>query len=123
MNIKGFSQKEQEALLDLLILGMYSDGHLASAEDARIQKLTESLDLPGEYGRQQFLDAAFNRARQRPGGIAAREGIAAMGAAFSSPAHRQQACAALAELLGSDQEITESEREFLHSVRTVFDAE
>ena len=123
MNITGFSQQEKEALVDLLILGMYSDGHLASAENVRIKKLTSELGLPTDYERQLFLDAAFNRARQRQTGAgSAREGISELAPLFASESHRKEACQALEELLGSDHQVTESEQNFLNSVRTVFNA-
>ncbi|MEI6727854.1 MAG: hypothetical protein WCN81_16750, partial [Actinomycetes bacterium] len=35
MNLPDFTNEQREALLDLLVLAMYADGHLASAEEAR----------------------------------------------------------------------------------------
>ena len=45
VNTKGFSAEQQSALLDLLVLGMYQDRHLALAEDRRVQSLLKSFDF------------------------------------------------------------------------------
>lgn len=121
MKIKTFTAAEKEALLDLMISGMYSDRHIAAAEDARISALLDQLGFATDYDREQALDAAFARARQRlPGSEDGSASITRLAAAFSSAGHRRQACEALEELLGSDQQVTESERKFLDQVRTIF---
>lgn len=123
MNLENFTREEKQALLHLLVLGIYSDRHIAAAEDARLRKLTDEIDLASDYERQQLLDAAFTRARQQQPGIApAGAAIQELRERFSTPLKRQEACLALEELLGSDQQVTESERTFLNSVTAAFRA-
>src|SRR5579863_7237134 len=61
MNVTGFNQDQKQALLDLLILGMYADHKLTSNKDARIDQLVDSFTFPSDYERDQFSDAAFTR--------------------------------------------------------------
>ena len=122
MNVKTFSKAEKEALLDLLLAGMYSDAHVASEEDARIKKLLEEFHFDNDYRQELVLNAALTRVRQRaaqPDGL--RTQLNTLVEAFSNPAHRQQACEALEELLGSDQQITQSEQNFLNMARTLLE--
>ena len=123
MNVRDFSTEEKQALLDLLLAGMYSDAHVASAENERIERLLKEFEASGDYERDLLLNEALTRARQRTGTQANnQEYVGQLAEAFSSPAHRQQACEALEELLGSDQQVTQSEQNFLNLVRTVFSA-
>ena len=60
MHPKEFTTTQQHALLDLAMLAMYADGHLASAEDARVHRLLEMLGHGTEYDRNQQYDAAVS---------------------------------------------------------------
>ena len=121
MNLQGFTELQKQALLDLLVLGMYSDRHLASAEDDRLERLLASFQFPTDYARQQFVDASFTRVRQRP--ITA-EGVRAfvgeLAALFPDQATRLLAVEALENLLASDQRVTEEETRFGAVVKEVF---
>ena len=67
MNITGFSQEQKQALFDSLIVGMYADHNLVSAEDDRIQKVLDAFQFQSDYERQAFSDAAFTRASRQAG--------------------------------------------------------
>src|SRR5690242_8559003 len=67
MNITGLTQEQKQALLDLLIIGMYADHNLASAEDERVRRLLDTFKFPSEYERDKFSDAAFTRASRQSG--------------------------------------------------------
>jgi len=43
IDLTGFSTTQKQALFDLLILAMYADGHLSSAEDEQLQKLLAAM--------------------------------------------------------------------------------
>ena len=43
MNVIGLNQEQKQALLDLLIIGMYADHNLASAEGERIEQLLDAF--------------------------------------------------------------------------------
>ena len=114
MNTKGFSDDQKAALLDLLILGMYQDGHIAAAEDDRVKLLASSFELGSDYARQQFIDASFgrvNRHQRTPEAI--RSAVFESGSAFRDEKQRRQALDALAELLASDNRVTNEENRFL----------
>lgn len=113
MNTKGFSDEQKAALTDLLVLGMYQDRHVATAEDERIKTLLASFDLGSEYARQQFVDAAFARVNQhQQTAESVRSTIFECAAKFKE-AQRKQALDALAELLASDNKVTNEENRFL----------
>ena len=114
MNTKGLSDGQKAALIDLLILGMYQDGHIAAAEDARVNLLLASLNLPTDYARQQFLDASFGRANQHQGTAeSVRNAVFHCASHFKSEPQRRQALDTLAELLASDSKVTNEENTFL----------
>jgi len=48
MNITEFTQEQKQALFDLLVVGMYADCNLASAEDDRGQKVLDAFQF-GSY--------------------------------------------------------------------------
>lgn len=118
MNTKGFSDEQKAALTDLLILGMYQDGHIAAAEDSRVNLLLASFELSSEYARQQFADASFGRVNKHLGTPeSVRSAVLECVSHFKSEAHRHQALDALAELLASDNRVTTQENTFLVMVR------
>lgn len=114
MNTKGFSDEQKAALADLLILGMYQDGHIAAAEDARVNLLLASFQLPSDYARQQFTDASFGRVNKHLGTPeAVRSAVFECASHFKSEAQKRQAVGILAELLASDNRVTTQENTFL----------
>jgi uncharacterized tellurite resistance protein B-like protein len=122
VNTKDFSDEQKAALLDLLVLGMYQDSHIASAEDKRLKALLDSFDLGSEYARQQFADASFARvSRHQKTPEAIRSAAFDYGAKFKDAKQRQQAVNALAELLVSDNRITPEENRFLVMIQETFE--
>jgi len=121
MNITGFTDTQKERLLDILLLGMYSDAHVARSEEARVQKLLDALHFPSSHARNQYADVAIARVRDHlaaPGDLAGI--IARMESTFSAPDVRRKAVEALDEILASDSKMTSHECEFLASVRKAF---
>ena len=57
MEISRLTESQRRALLDLLILAMYADGHLDLGEDARLQRLLTSMGVDTEYDRDRELAA------------------------------------------------------------------
>ena len=117
VNTKGFSAEQQSALLDLLVLGMYQDRHLALAEDRRVQSLLKSFDFGSDYERQQFADASFARIHAMPKTPEAiRSAVFASAVHFKDQKQRRQALDTLADLLASDSKVTTEENQFLQTV-------
>ena len=118
MNTKGFSDEQKAALTDLLVLGMYQDRHLASAENEQVKRLLASFEFPSDYAQQQFVDAAFARVNKHPQTEEAiRSSVFECAAKFETEAHRRKAFGTLAELLASDNNVTGDENRFIAIVR------
>lgn len=114
VNTKGLSEELQSALTDLLVLGMYQDGHIAVAEDDRVKRLIDTFNLGSDYARQQFTDAAIARvSRTARTTEAIRSAVFEAAAHFQDAKHRRQALDILAELLASDNQVTNEENQFL----------
>lgn len=121
MNTSGFTDKQKKALLDLLVLGMYADSHLARVEEARIQKLLDSFEFPSDHSRNQFFDAGVSRVnRQGTSAEAIRNIVRDLAREFTSPDLCRRAVDALDQLLASDSAVTDRERDFLADVRNAF---
>jgi hypothetical protein len=103
MNITGFTQDQKQALLDLLIIGMYADHNLASAEDKRIEQLLDTFSFASDYEREKFPDAAFTRARrQSDSPQTIRSYLTEIARHFPTREIRQRAYDVLDDLLTSD---------------------
>lgn len=121
MNITSLSESEKNALLDLLVLGMYADGHLAAVEDVCIQRLLDAMSLGSDHAKQEAVDASVTKvSRIGSAPAAVRSAVAEIAKAFPKPDARRLACQALDGLLASDNQVTGREKEFLTVVREVF---
>jgi uncharacterized tellurite resistance protein B-like protein len=123
MNIKDFTEAQKQALLDLTMLAMYADGHLASAEDARVHRLLSGLGYGTEYDRDKQYDAAISRvSRHASTAKAAREHAVKLAEAFTTPEQRLKVHDLLGELVVSDSRVSLQESEFLSVVRDALKA-
>ena len=61
MDLKSFNEAQRQALLDLAVLAMYSDQHLAAAEQERVERLLTSMGLNSDYERAAQYDASIAR--------------------------------------------------------------
>src|SRR3954454_9980154 len=59
--IKDFSAPQKQALLDLAMLAMYADGHLAISEDERVNRLLGSMGFTSDVERTAAYDASISR--------------------------------------------------------------
>ena len=121
MNLIGFNDEQKQTLLDLLIIGMYADGNLADAEDAKIEGVLNAIKFSSESVRDQFIDASFTRARQHLGSPQATRGfVADIARHFPTQEIRQKAYADLEELLSSDNKVVDKESQLLAIVKEEF---
>lgn len=120
-DLNGFSPEQQQALLDLVILTMYADGHLTQIEDARIEKLLAAMGYTEDYDRQRQVDAAVTRVRQFSGTPVLACGHAdILAKLFTTHSQRRQVYKMLQEIVTSDFHITASESQLLESIRLQF---
>jgi len=123
MNLTDFTPSQRQALLDLLVLGMYADGHLAVAENEKLQQLLTTLGCETQFDRDQQLDAAVTRIRQHARSAeAVRAHVLQLAAGFATREERQQVCALLEGLMASDRQVTPSEGQFVSVVRGLLQA-
>src|SRR5262245_39580826 len=64
MNLSDFTVPQRQALLDLAMLAMYADGHLAAAEDERVQRLLAAMGHASGTDRERQFDASVARVRR-----------------------------------------------------------
>jgi hypothetical protein len=121
MSVTGFSQEQKQALLDLLIIGMYADHNLASAEDDRIEQLLDTFNFPSDYERDRFSHAAFTRASRQSGSPEViRAYVGQIASHFPTREIRQRAYDILDDLLTSDGKVTSEESKLLTATKEVF---
>lgn len=118
MNIENFSEPQQQALLDLVILAMYADGHLAKLEDGRVHLLLGSLGFTTKFERDQQYDAAVTRvSRHSLTAVAARGHAATLAALFTTREQRQRVQEILDEIVITDSHVSLEENNLLSVVR------
>ncbi|SPE60983.1 hypothetical protein SBV1_590001 [Verrucomicrobia bacterium] len=121
MNSQGFTEDQKQALMDLLVLGMYADHNLASAEDACLQQRLARFSFPSDYERQRLLDASFTRASRHTGSADAIRAYATQLAQhFSTGDLRRSVYDTLDEMLTSDGRVTSEESQLLGVLRDAF---
>jgi uncharacterized tellurite resistance protein B-like protein len=120
-NMTDFTEPQRQALLDLLLLAEYADGHLTSVEDARVDQLLTAMGYSDTYDRQQQFDAAVTRVRQHAEAPErARAQAVLLARNFTERDQRRKVYALLEEIIASDAHITAAESEFLQVIREMF---
>jgi len=121
MDIHDFTEPQSEALLDLLVLAMYMDGRLASAEEARVQQLLTAMGMKVDYDRNRLFDAAVTRVRQHSENSEAACACAEkLAGNFTTPEHQKRVYDLLNDLVTSDGQVSPGENKFLAAIRNVF---
>jgi len=121
MNISSLSEPQRQALLDLLVLGMYSDDNLTVAEDALVQSLLDAFEFDSDYSRHRYLDASIARVRKKAETAdSARAYAVGLAKSFASPKLKRAVYDALERLLASDDGLSVTESQLLSVVKGVF---
>jgi hypothetical protein len=121
MELKEFTDFQKQALLDLLVLGMYADGNLDLIEDEKARRILDSVAFSSDTARQYFIDASFARARKHNISPESRRAyIKEIAKQFPVQAARQEVYNALEDSLSSDNKIADKERELLIIVTEEF---
>jgi hypothetical protein len=121
MNLTEFTDQQKQALVDLLVLGMYADGNLDFIEDEKARRVLETIQFPSDGDQQRFLDASFARARKyNVSPEATRQYVTQIAKNFSTPAIRRQVYSALEDSLSSDRRLADQECQLLVIVSEEF---
>jgi hypothetical protein len=121
MSITEFTDQQKQAVVDLLVLGMYADGNLDLIEDEKARRVLDSIQFSSDSARQYFLDASFARARKYGASAkTTRSYISEIAKSFPTPAMRRQVYTALEDSLASDRQMAEKECELLLIVSEEF---
>lgn len=121
MNIEDFSAEQSLGLLELLVLGMYCDGHLAAAEDDTLRQYAGRLGLRADYDLDQALDLVVTKTTGRPRTPdSIRNQLVTLAGVFGGENTRRVAWAALEDLLRSDAKEGPEEARFAGLVKEVF---
>ena len=121
MELTGFTDQQKQAVVDLLVLGMYADGNLDLIEDEKARRVLDSIQFSSDSARQYFLDASFARARKHgASATTTRSYISEIGKNFPTPAARRLVYTALEDSLTSDRKMAEKECELLLVVSEEF---
>ncbi len=121
MELTGLTDKQKQAVVDLLVLGMYADGNLDLIEDEKARRVLDSIQFSSDSARQYFLDASFARARKHGASPkTTRTYISDIGKNFPTPAARRLVYTTLEDSLTSDRKMAEKECELLLIVSEEF---
>lgn len=123
MNLKSLSPDHQAAVLDLAVLAMYADGHLASLEDSRIQRLLRQMGIETEYDINNVYDASVSRvSRHSRSHDDATAFAVTLATQFTSPEERNAVMAILNDLLFSDGRVVAKESSYLAIIKKVLES-
>ena len=114
MDLTGFTDQQKQALVDLLVLGMYADGNLDLIEDEKARRVLDGIQFSSDSARQYFIDGSFARARKHGSSPeSTRNYVAEIAKAFPTPAMRRQVYTVLEDSLTSDRRMADKECQLL----------
>ncbi len=123
MKFTALSLEQRRALLDLALLAMYADGHLAAAEDHRVQLLIAALGHDSEStARREYDDAVGRVSRVAGSPNAVTTAAQDLAAKFPAATERAEVLAVLDRLVESDRHISVTETDLLAVVREALGA-
>ena len=121
IGLTGFTTAQQRALLELLVLAMYADGHLTTIEDEQLQKLLTAFGHTEEFDRQREFDAAVTRMRPFAQSIQkAKQQALLLADAFTTRSQQKQVYGAVQQMMTSDQHVSSWESTLLSELGLKF---
>ena len=121
LNIEAFTSKQNQALLDLLVLAMYRDGNLAKVEETRVQQLLAAMGFETEYDRNKEFDASVTRIRRQSQSPDAVKAVAAkLAGNFTAKPDQENIYNFLSDLTAVDGSVSSEENQFLAGIKEAF---
>lgn len=122
MNAPNLDALQSEGLLDLLILGMYADGHLAISEDERMHEFLKQQGATNVEDRLRLIGEGVTRVGRHAGNDVTRpQYVAHLAGRFTRSAEKNLALAVLERLLCVDETFATREERFWNEVKAVFE--
>jgi hypothetical protein len=113
------TQKQREAVVDLLLLGMFADAPLRVSEDQKLTSVIEEIGWESYQNPDLYLQSAIARARdtvETEGGIKHR--LEKISEELNDTDLRQRALDYLTQFLGVDGAVDAEESQFLELAKT-----
>ena len=121
VDLTSFTPPQQHALFDLLVLVMYADGRLTTAEDEQLLQLLTAMGQADELDRQRAFDAAVTRMRLFMESVhKANEQALLLADAFAGRLQQKQVLAAVEGIITSDGHVSTWENTLLSELRLKF---
>lgn len=121
VDLTSFTPPQQQALFDLLVLVMYADGRLTTAEDEQLLQLLTAMGQADELDRQRAFDAAVTRMRPFMESVhKAKEQALLLADAFAGRNQQKQVLAAVESIITSDGHLSTWENTLLSELRMKF---
>ena len=116
-----FSDTQQRALFDLLILAMSADGNRTAMENEQLEKLLAAMGQTEESARQHEFDAAVTRMRPAVQSIQkAKDQALLLAEAFTDRSQQKQVYAAVQQIMTTDKHVSSWEGTLLSELRLRF---
>jgi hypothetical protein len=120
MSTDSLTQPQREALINILVLGMYSDGLLSLQEDEVLNKFLDSVGWESGTGRTLFLTNSITQVAAINNDIDLGDHIERNAAAFDTAESRRKALDVLTGFLKVDG-LNEAEAPFLAKISQAFE--
>ena len=121
LDLGDFSAAQNQALLDLLVLAMYSDGNLAQVEETRVKQLLSAMGFESDYDRGREFDASVTRVRRQSQTPEAVKLCATnLAGNFTTREQQQRVYGFLNELTALDGRVSDEEGNFLSAIKAAF---
>lgn len=116
------STEEQEAVIDLLVMTMYADRFIDTAENDAIEHVAEEIDGDAPLPLTQYLNPSIAKVRRTTGDeVKQRALLEDISERLGTDRMRTLAYQAGRAVARADGEMADEEEHFLSSVRAVFE--
>ncbi len=116
-----FSPSQNQALVDLLVLAMYADGHLTTVEDPQLKELLTEMGFAEKPDRQREFDAAVTRMRPAVQSIwMAKAQALLLADSFTGRTQQKRVFAAVEQMMAADNHVSSWENTLLMELRMKF---
>lgn len=116
MDTTTLTQPQREAILDILVLAMYSDGHLSLLEDDNLKAKIDSLNWDPNMSASIYLGESVAAARDTEGMTEVLKAVEEKAKILETPEVKNHAYELAVEMLRCD-DIAEDEKEFLSALK------